>query len=47
MTFNNEFYNQIKGTAMGKIFALLTQFYRSDILKSNFIVSALLSMGSF
>ena len=47
MKFNNEFYNQIKGTAMCKIFAFFTQFYRSDILKSNFIVSALLGMGSF
>ena len=47
MKFNNEFYNQIKGTAMVQSSLRLTQLYRCDILKSNFIVSALLSMESF
>ena len=46
MKFNNEFYKQIKGTAMSKWvqYSLqLTQLYRWDILKSNFIVSVLLN----
>ena len=47
MKFKNEFYSQIKGTAMGTIFALTYAIYRWDIVKSNFIVSALLRMESF
>ena len=47
MKFNNEYYNQIKGTTMGTIFAPTYATYRWDILKSNFIVSALLNMENF
>ena len=47
MKFNNEFYNQVKGTAMGTIVAPTYAIYRWDILKSNFILSALLSIESF
>ena len=47
MKFNNEYYHQIKGTAMGTISLQLMQLYRWDILKSNFIVSALLNMKNF
>ena len=42
MKLNDEFYNQ--GTAMGTIFAPTYAIYRRDILKSNCIVAALLSM---
>ena len=47
MKFNNEFYNQVKGTAMGTIVTPTYAIYRWDILKSNFILSALLSIESF
>ena len=43
MKFNNEFYNQIKGAAMGTIFA---RTY-ATLSMGNFIVPTLLSMGSF
>ena len=45
MKLNDEFYYQ--GTAMGTIFAPTYAIYRRDILKSNCIVAALLSMQSF
>ena len=41
MKFKND---QIKGTAMGTIFP---PTYQCDILKSNFIASALLPMNKF
>ena len=47
MKFNNESYNQIKGTAIGTIFAPTYATLAMGYLKSNFIVSALLSMESF
>ena len=46
MKFNNEFYNQIEGTAMGTIFAPTYATLVSKML-SNFIVSALLNMENF
>ena len=45
MKFNNEFHNQIKDWVQSSL--QLMQLYRWDILKSNFIVSAILSMESF
>ena len=47
MKFNNESYNQIKGTAIGAIFAPTYATLAMGYLKSNFIVSALLSTESF
>ena len=47
MKSNNEFYNQIKVTAMGAIFVPTYAIFRWDILKSNFIVSALLNTDNF
>ena len=41
MKFNNEFYNQIKGTSMGTIFTSTYATLSMRFLKSNFIVSAL------
>ena len=46
MKFNNEFYNQIEGTAMGSVFAPTYATLVSKML-SNFIVSALLNMENF
>ena len=47
MKFNDEVYNQIKGTAMGTIFAPTYATLSMGILKSNFIVSAFFIMESF
>ena len=47
MKFSNEFYNQIKDTGMGTIFAETYATSSKVSLKSDFIISVLLNMANF